>query len=59
MCGIVGALVFKNSQFSIAEPYIAKMRDTMLYYEYADSQCDKENGASRTEAYGTSAHDFI
>lgn len=31
MCGIVGALTFKNSQFSITEPYITRMRDTMAH----------------------------
>jgi len=29
MCGIVGSLVFKNSNFSISEGYINVMRDTM------------------------------
>lgn len=31
MCGIVGALVFKDSTFSITEPYLNQMRDTMLH----------------------------
>ncbi len=31
MCGIVGALNFKNGSFPITEPYIAKMRDTMAH----------------------------
>jgi asparagine synthase (glutamine-hydrolysing) len=31
MCGIVGALVFEESYFTITEPYIAKMRDTMFH----------------------------
>ena len=31
MCGIVGALTFKNSSFSVTTPYIARMRDTMLH----------------------------
>jgi asparagine synthase (glutamine-hydrolysing) len=31
MCGIVGALTFKNSQFAITEPYITRMRDTMAH----------------------------
>lgn len=31
MCGIVGALAFKNSGFTISEPYIASMRDTMKH----------------------------
>ncbi|MFC1608485.1 asparagine synthase (glutamine-hydrolyzing) [Candidatus Latescibacterota bacterium] len=29
MCGITGALVFKNGTFSVTEPYIIKMRDVM------------------------------
>ncbi len=31
MCGIAGALVFKNSNFTITESYITKMRDTMIH----------------------------
>jgi asparagine synthase (glutamine-hydrolysing) len=31
MCGIVGALVFKNSGFSVTERYIRDMRDTMIH----------------------------
>jgi asparagine synthase (glutamine-hydrolysing) len=31
MCGIVGALVFKESTFKITDPYITAMRDTMLH----------------------------
>ena len=31
MCGIVGALSFKNSSFTITEPYLTKMRDTMIH----------------------------
>jgi len=31
MCGIVGALVFENGSFTITEPYIRKMRDTMVH----------------------------
>ena len=31
MCGIIGALAFKNSSFIIKEPYITKMRDTMIH----------------------------
>jgi len=31
MCGIVGALVFKNSGFSVTEHYIRDMRDTMIH----------------------------
>jgi asparagine synthase (glutamine-hydrolysing) len=31
MCGIVGALSFKNSPFAITEPYITRMRDTMVH----------------------------
>jgi asparagine synthase (glutamine-hydrolysing) len=31
MCGIVGALVFPNSHFTITEPYINRMRDTMAH----------------------------
>ena len=31
MCGIVGVLVFKNSNFEITEPYLIKMRDTMIH----------------------------
>src|ERR687887_354423 len=31
MCGIVGALSFKNSAFTITEPYITRMRDTMSH----------------------------
>ena len=30
MCGIVGALVFENGSFTVTEPYIRKMRDTMV-----------------------------
>lgn len=31
MCGIVGALSFKTSNFTITEPYIIAMRDTMQH----------------------------
>src|SRR5215813_4104895 len=31
MCGIVGALSFKNSSFVITEPYLTRMRDTMVH----------------------------
>lgn len=31
MCGIAGALSFKNSGFDIQEPYITRMRDTMTH----------------------------
>lgn len=31
MCGIAGALVLKNSSFTITEQYITKMRDTMIH----------------------------
>lgn len=31
MCGIVGALVFKDSTFSITESYLSQMRDTMFH----------------------------
>jgi asparagine synthase (glutamine-hydrolysing) len=31
MCGIVGALSFKHSPFTITEAYITRMRDTMLH----------------------------
>ena len=31
MCGITGALSFKNGQFEITEPYITMMRDTMVH----------------------------
>lgn len=31
MCGIVGSLVFRNSDFTITEPYITRMRDTMVH----------------------------
>lgn len=31
MCGIVGALSFNNSSFSVSEKYIVKMRDTMAH----------------------------
>src|SRR5262249_39935432 len=31
MFGIVGALSFKNSSFVITEPYITRMRDTMVH----------------------------
>lgn len=31
MCGIVGALAFKNNNFQITEPYIIGMRDTMVH----------------------------
>lgn len=31
MCGIVGALAFKNSSFTVTEPYITCMRDTMVH----------------------------
>ena len=30
MCGIVDALSFKESAFAVTEPYIIKMRDTMV-----------------------------
>lgn len=31
MCGIVGALAFNGSNFTITEPYINRMRDTMVH----------------------------
>ncbi|SFQ98642.1 asparagine synthase (glutamine-hydrolyzing) [Desulfoscipio geothermicus] len=31
MCGIAGAMTFKNSCFKITEPYINRMRDTMVH----------------------------
>ena len=31
MCGIVGALVFRNSNFLVTEPYLVGMRDTMSH----------------------------
>ena len=31
MCGIAGALVFKNGTFNVTEPYITAMRDTMAH----------------------------
>lgn len=31
MCGIVGAITFKNNTFSVTESYIAGMRDTMAH----------------------------
>jgi asparagine synthase (glutamine-hydrolysing) len=29
MCGIVGSFAFENSRFSVTEPYLTRMRDTM------------------------------
>jgi len=31
MCGIAGALVFKNSTFSIENEWLSKIRDTMIH----------------------------
>jgi asparagine synthase (glutamine-hydrolysing) len=31
MCGIVGTLAFQDSSFRVTEPYIVKMRDTMIH----------------------------
>ena len=31
MCGIVGTLVFDNGSFSVTEPYVRRMRDTMTH----------------------------
>ncbi len=31
MCGVVGALVFDGSSFRITEPYLVKMRDSMVH----------------------------
>jgi len=31
MCGIVGAFSFKNCSFTLSEPYLVKMRDTMVH----------------------------
>jgi len=31
MCGIAGALVFKNGNFTVTEAYINRMRDTMVH----------------------------
>jgi len=31
MCGIVGAINFKDSSFEISESYIVEMRDTMIH----------------------------
>lgn len=31
MCGIVGSFIFRNSDFIVTEPYITRMRDTMVH----------------------------
>lgn len=31
MCGVAGTLVFNNDKFTITEPYLIRMRDTMLH----------------------------
>src|SRR5439155_16788115 len=31
MCGIVGALAFQKSSFSVTAPYLERMRDTMAH----------------------------
>ena len=31
MCGIVGTFVFENGSFSVTEPYVRRMRDTMTH----------------------------
>src|SRR5919106_2063699 len=31
MCGVVGALSFKNSAWTVSESYITRMRDTMTH----------------------------
>lgn len=31
MCGIVGSLIYKESTFAITEPYLVRMRDTMIH----------------------------
>jgi len=31
MCGIVGALTFRGSDFRVTEPYLVRMRDTMVH----------------------------
>lgn len=31
MCGIVGSFIFRNSDFLVTEPYITRMRDTMVH----------------------------
>lgn len=31
MCGVIGALVFRNSNFSVTEPYVTAMRDSMAH----------------------------
>ena len=31
MCGIVGALSFRQSSFRVTEPYVSRMRDTMIH----------------------------
>jgi asparagine synthase (glutamine-hydrolysing) len=31
MCGVVGALLFRSSNFNISEPYITNMRDSMAH----------------------------
>ena len=30
MCGIVGALIFKDRSGAITEPYLTRMRDTVI-----------------------------
>ena len=31
MCGIVGTLVYKGNNFTVTEPYLTRMRDTMVH----------------------------
>src|SRR5438309_3176576 len=31
MCGIVGALTFEGSNFTVTEPYLTRMRDAMAH----------------------------
>ena len=31
MCGIVGAFVYKSGNFTVTEPYLVRMRDTMVH----------------------------
>ena len=31
MCGIVGAISFKNSSFQVSDPYLTRMRETMVH----------------------------
>ena len=46
MCGICGALSFINKPFKVTEPYITRMRDTMIHRGPDDEGCFLGRGSA-------------